>query len=124
MREENRRIAHGPGQLVGMTAPKKREHEGIIYRLEEEKKGYEHDLADAERALARGLRPISTKATRAGLIEKDTALVVPEFKVFLESLATGLQSYKSGVSGKNVIVGSGSYHIGMGGAEFLPKRFL
>ena len=108
-----------------------------MHQLDLQRNKLEYDLAQVEKALEKGHRGISSKAERKGLVETDMALVVPAFEVFLESLANGLQSYKSGVSGKNILIddsnretlanplqGTGSYHVGMGGAEYLPRRFL
>jgi hypothetical protein len=83
----------------------------------------EDDLGRIDAALEKGRRVGTTKASRRGLVEKDLALVVPTFKVLLNSLENGLQTYKSGVSGKNVIVG-GAYTCMMGGADYLPRRFM
>ena len=84
----------------------------------------ERQLADEVRVTYREIEGARRITGRHGLVEKDSELVVPTFEVFLESLATGLQSYKSGVSGKNVIVGRGAYHVGMGGDDYLPRRYL
>jgi hypothetical protein len=98
-------------------------HDQVMHQLSLNRAKLEDDIGRIDAALEKGRRLGSTKASRKGLIEKDLALVVPAFKVLLDSLANGLQIYKSGVSGKNVIVG-GAYHCVMGGADNLPRRFL
>ena len=141
--DEYQRIGIAPGQpIVGMAKAARKAHEGIVYRFENRRAFFERQLNDLEHDLARGLQPVNTKATRGKLVDTDTMLVVPQFKVFLESLANGLQSHSSGVSGrtalidnsnrdalanplrKNELQGHGRYHLGMGGAEYLPKRYL
>jgi hypothetical protein len=101
-----------------------RHHESLVARTRYNMEREVAKIAKNEKELNGLQHGRSTKVERKGLVEKDMALVVPAFKVFLESLATGLQSYKSGVSGKNIIVGSGAYHVGMGGADYLPRRFM
>ena len=106
------------------------QHNAIKQRIAENLKTEEAGLLMAEKELHAIHQSHSSKVERTGLIEKDMALVAPAFKVFLDSLANGLQSFKSGVSGKNVILGSGAYHCGgayhvaVGGAEYLPRRYL
>ena len=101
-----------------------RRHESLVKQTQYSIERETAKIAKNEKELNSLQHGRSNKAERKGLVEKDIALVVPAFKVFLDSLAGGLQTYRSGINGKNVIIGSGSYHVAMGGSEFLPRRYL
>ena len=63
----------------------------------------------------------------------DFKLILQNYKVFLDTLTDGLRLYNSGLSGKINKVGEtvgagrmvgGSYIIGCGSADYMPRRFL
>jgi hypothetical protein len=81
-------------------------------------------LNELEKAQSEGVSARTTKKERADIIQSDMFQLIPLYNVLLNSLDNGLKSYRSGVSGKNVIVGSGCYTIGMGGQDYLPRRYL
>lgn len=96
----------------------------LIQAIKLEQERLESNLARVRRELDRGRRFTQTKMARSGLLEKDLALVVPAFKVLIDSLAAGIQAYNAGISGKNVIIGSGEYRVAMGGISYMPRRFM
>ncbi len=106
-----------------VAVQKTSQHNAIINQISENLRTEEATVLRNETELHAIQNVTSSKVQRTGLIEKDMALVVPAFQVFLDSLATGLQSYTSGVTGKNVIVG-GSYHCAMGSGDYMPRRYL
>jgi len=73
------------------------------------------------------------KAIKLQSSSVDFKLILQNYKVFLDTLDDGLTAYNSGLSGKVNKVGEtvgsgrmcgGSYVIGCGSADYMPRRFL
>ena len=100
-------------------------------RFEDEIKAITFDIENLQRTLnglekaqSESVSARTTKKERADIIQSDMIQLLPLYNVLLNSLDNGLKSYRSGVSGKNVIVGSGQYSISMGSGDYLPRRYL
>lgn len=111
-------------------AYERRQYEDNIAAITFELENKSNELKDLEINQKEQTRIRSTRTSKSSTVMADMQLVVPLYNQLLKSLENGLQSYTSGVSGKNVIVekqelvGLGSYHIGMGGQDYLPRRYL
>lgn len=113
-----------------LSVRERQRFEDEIKALTFEIENLQRTLTGLEKTQSEGVSERATKKERASLIESDMVQLIPLYNVLLESLDNGLKSYRSGVSGKNVLaekqefVGFGSYRVCMGGSDYLPRRYL
>ncbi len=99
------------------------EHRLNVEEFEKEIKISTEQARVAAETLSKGNVTRGKIGSRRAHTRNDMALVLPKFNQFIASLKAGIQAYNSGQSGKNTLVG-GATHLMMGGAAYLPRRFM